>query len=280
MKTPAIIIATIAGSFVYAAGQQNSTRQAPRLSAPTAIDIDWSENLDPQSGVDMHAERIRKSLRMASGSTATTCGSAIWFDPTPLSFDASCGQPVVSPIGTADVNGDGIEENFESSSIPLIFGGPWVGMADVQIQPLVNNRLKHFEVVVGATGPRSTATSVLSTPDAWASQLWNELGIGSDTDGCVDSWIVGAEPLGWADCDGDGDLDLVLRLTAYHRPRGIVSGVCQEVDPIGYPIDRYHWLRNVGFERASPPIAADLNRDGSVDGVDLGILLASWGAQS
>ena len=278
MKTPAIIAtATIAGSIAFAAGQQYSPRTPPSSGGQFANNLLSGKGRAVQSGQEAEEERIGDAFATVLGSSAQTCATATWFDPTPLPFDASCGRPVVTAIRAADVNGDGIQENFESGSIPLIFGGPWLGLSDIQIQPPLTDRLKHFEVVVDTAGPRSTGTSVLATPAEWATQLWDELGIGSDTDGCVDSWLVGAEIYGWADCDGDGDLDLVLRLTAYHRPRRIVSGICQEVEPIGYPIDRYHWLRNVGFEKRSPPLAADLNHDGKVDGADMGLLLYAWG---
>jgi hypothetical protein len=54
------------------------------------------------------------------------------------------------------------------------------------------------------------------------------------------------------DMDSDGDMDLVVSA------------------------DINFWLENTGFQHTNP-IAADLNRDGRVDGADLGRLLVSWG---
>ena len=55
------------------------------------------------------------------------------------------------------------------------------------------------------------------------------------------------------DMDSDGDMDLVV-----------------SADIINF------WLENTGFQHTNP-VAADLNRDGRVDGADLGRLLVSWG---
>jgi hypothetical protein len=62
---------------------------------------------------------------------------------------------------------------------------------------------------------------------------------------------------GLRDIDGDGDLDLVLQL---------------EVEPYAL---YYVWLENTGYE-ASNGVAADINRDGVVDGKDLASVLAAW----
>ena len=278
MKTPAIIASlTAVGSLAYATGQRNLNEPAPSHGTPSV----WSsQSIDgrPNSAatVPNEEERIQATFRMLQGSTAQTCATAAWFDPTPLIFDASCGAPVLTPVGVADVNADGTSDNFQANGIALIYGGIWFGYSDIRIMP-PSTCLKHFQVHVDATGPRSDSTSVWTTPDSWADQIWNELGLGNDTDGCVDSWGVTAEILGWADCDGDKDLDIVVRLKAYHRPRTIVSGSCTEVEPIRYVIDRYHWFRNVGYEHASPPRTADLNGDGRVDGADLGMLMVAWG---
>jgi hypothetical protein len=62
---------------------------------------------------------------------------------------------------------------------------------------------------------------------------------------------------GLRDIDGDGDLDLVLHL---------------EVEPYAL---YYVWLENTGYE-ANNGVAADINRDGVVDGKDLASVLAAW----
>jgi hypothetical protein len=278
MKTPAIIASlSIVGSLAYATGQRHLVEPASTQGTPSALRIRSVDQV--ASSPDMvpnDEERIRATFGLLQGIPAQTCATAAWFDPTPLTFDASCGTPFLTPIDVADVNGDGMADRCQRSPIALIYGGPWFGYSDIRIMP-ASTCLKHFQVHVDATGPRSDSTSVWTTPESWAEQIWNELGISNDTDGCVDSWGVTAEILGWADCDGDKDLDVVVRLQAYHRPRAIVAGSCSEVEPIRYVIDRYHWFRNTGYEKPAQPLAADINGDGRVDGADLGMLLIAWG---
>ena len=66
---------------------------------------------------------------------------------------------------------------------------------------------------------------------------------------------------GWHDCDHDGDLDLVYLLNAT-LPDG----------------SRQIWFENIGYEKPAPPLPADINGDGRVNGADLGLVLAAWGA--
>jgi hypothetical protein len=64
--------------------------------------------------------------------------------------------------------------------------------------------------------------------------------------------------LGWIDADLDGDLDLIAWVY---------------VDSWG----QNFYFENIGYEKPGPPLAADINRDGRVDGADLGLVLVSWG---
>lgn len=64
---------------------------------------------------------------------------------------------------------------------------------------------------------------------------------------------------GWRDLDGDGDLDYVVQL--------FIDDFADE---------SWVWLENTGFEADPPPLAADINQDGVVDGKDLASVLAAW----
>jgi hypothetical protein len=62
--------------------------------------------------------------------------------------------------------------------------------------------------------------------------------------------------------DGDGDLDLVTF---------IQHGASSPTSEVNC------FFENIGYEKPAPPLAADINRDGRVDGADLGMLLIAWG---
>jgi hypothetical protein len=66
------------------------------------------------------------------------------------------------------------------------------------------------------------------------------------------------------DMDEDGDLDVVVFCTARNRDESIRGTMS-------------FWIENTGYEKPAPPIAADINGDGRVDGADLGMLLVAWG---
>jgi hypothetical protein len=74
--------------------------------------------------------------------------------------------------------------------------------------------------------------------------------------------VLNSQLAGWRDMDGDGDLDYIVWVYAYNSTSGTNGQI---------------WFENVGYEKPAPPLAADINRDGRVDGADLGMLLIAWG---
>ena len=68
---------------------------------------------------------------------------------------------------------------------------------------------------------------------------------------------VKAYPMGWRDFDGDGDLDLGVAMLSSGSAMLSV------------------WFENVA-RPAAPLLVGDVNRDGRVNGADLGILLSNW----
>ncbi len=272
------------GCVILAGGRTDTLALASGSSASPVVGVAPHGSTTTQlpskvpfiSAMTEQASTLRHDLTQSASSTNRTCNSAQWFDHEPLPFNAACGRPVVTPLRTADVNGDGQEESFDGGSFTLIVGGPSWG---VPIQVIAASELVIWSKVTATTaGPVSESTSVLSTVtdlNGWAQSLWNELDISNDPDGCTDSWLVGAEILGWADCDADGDLDLVLLLNAEQRVRSPISGNCRETSVVKR-IERYQWLRNSGFQKPAAPNPYDFDHDGSVNTADLSLLLMEF----
>jgi hypothetical protein len=151
------------------------------------------------------------------------------------------------PTSRADVNGDGEEEFFVgyTSFTPISNGGQPVDIGSMT--------LRVSEVVEGDGGPRIEFTPVFP--------------LGTSIGSALPAVIPGIQSavvqlMGWRDMDQDGDLDLLCYIEYQ------IGGSCCE--------SKNYYFENVGFERP-PPLAADINRDGYVNGLDLGLLLGQWG---
>jgi hypothetical protein len=187
---------------------------------------------------------------------AATCDPAAgdsWFVPEfrPISGcmddGGVLGLSLAHPPSFADVNGDGVDEYFR----------PYLGIPFIA-EGAPKNRC--FIARSGVTTDSGKTTAVVTCI------LTTEPLIG---------WVVSQFPdcdrayyyaVGWRDMDNDNDLDLVLT----------VSG--QTAKEITF--ETTGWFENIGYEKPNPPLAADLNGDGWVDGADLGLLLGAWGARS
>jgi hypothetical protein len=245
LKTTAIITAlTFVGSLGFAMSQGSLANQT---GVGTAIAGD-PRGQSPQS----------ETLAMRASSS--TCRPPIdWLAATPKFF-SPCNPGVTRYIGaqriwSADVNGDGTNESFDfagGSGTHVLANGSIVApsaddtamMRTITVSDSSGVRLDEqtvFRVDVVAVG-----TAILQRfPESRGSQTiyFNWEGVS-----------------GWYDCDHDGDLDLVV--------------FCTSPFPDG---SRQIWFENTGYEKPALPVAADLNRDGRVDGADLGMLLIAWG---
>jgi len=106
--------------------------------------------------------------------------------------------------------------------------------------------------------------------------------LGNPAPTCPDQiWIAAFE---WsADCDSDGIVDYGQILRG-ERPDANANGVpdgCEcfaDLNSDGYVQGADLGLVLAAWGAAPAGTAADINRDGAVDGTDLGLLLATWGA--
>ncbi len=244
MKTPAIIASlTVVGSLAFATATPSGT--TPTRSQQR------TETEDATSG-------SHNPSNLAAGPCVPQ--SAEWFATTPRTirrcinpvFDSSSpnysGLVGVVPLGACDVNRDGETEFFDGVGEVRIFT---FGKGATN-HPIL---LKSQEQAVG-TSTLLVHTILLRSSEALALALRAMEPSVNMTDSTV-------QPYGWRDMDRDGDQDLVC----VFRYWGFGGGTGTRMDI---------WFENIGFEQ-SPPLAADLNNDGIVDGADLGILLSVWG---
>lgn len=210
-----------------------------------------------------------------------SCAPLNYFASVPRPFAAGCGPLTTFPLSPADVNGDGTPELWNGTPAETIEGCPW-SLTGSQWSLLAISRLQ-----VTPNGPQPTAASVAwmgseVVPNLMAMLPPATQGCGSDCCGATGAWRLVVSPTGWLDCDDDGDLDLVLRAERLEYGYGCCWPCCSLTIMPGWRVigTVSFWLENIGYERPAPPLAADLNHDGVVDGADLGILLNAWGALS
>lgn len=188
---------------------------------------------------------------VAAADSCQPSSSEGWFSPVFRPIASAPGCPVVNytsqTFNAADVNGDGTDEYF---AFPT--NGEIVSNYEPSTGCLVTN--SRMTEVAGEVEESYVCILSASTVGASFIQRYGEYK------------SVTLSPQGWRDMDADGDLDLVAFtvIPTPDQPSLFFAG----------------WFENIGYEKPTPPLAADLNEDGNVDGVDLGMLLASWGAQS
>ena len=251
MKTPAIIAtATIAGSIAFAAGQQSGGKQSPPM--PSGAQAHSMQEQEPLSGIMQGAQ-----ADCPSGEPIT------WFLLTPHSIECNntngTGMGALGG-GAVDVNGDGRPEFYGGAgdaSRDIVLNGSSTG-ASLSIWV---NRVDPATQM--PTAVRDLVEVIPSSLGQWVLATYPSTTVATVYIADTDDYNFGNRSAGWRDMDADGDLDYLVRL--YVRS-GSASPVYSQI-----------WFENTGYEKSAPPIAADLNGDGQVNGADLGLLLVAWG---
>jgi hypothetical protein len=264
MKTAAIIsTATIAGSIAFAAGQQTGTKQPPVM--PSGSQMHTMQEGMPQA----------RMAQMGGG-----CAPEPWFATTlhPISGEG-CGVLDHLPLQNVDVNGDGTNDLCYPRGLFSDFGGTLGVVATTETGAIESRSTTDFLQVTrfeqSPSGLVFTTNGVLPDLSAALAAKIPEVGNWNPAECSGYHYYITFEPLGWLDCDSDGDLDLIVNWNLWRREYD-PSLPCMPV--VGAAISgQYAWLENIGYEKPAPPLAADLNQDGQVDGADLGLLLVAWG---
>lgn len=221
---------------------------------------------DSPSDQAAEARPRRQPVPAASGCAPTD--TQIWFAPFPNLVDCvSNTYQGVEPLAaqrwrTADVNGDGTTDYLR----PLQGSGGaqyWYAFFLGAPSAEVGNAAIMLERVDQQT-QQLRLTRINLFTSAADIQAWTAANVPAVPNGGIQFNLGYGDWSGWRDMDGDGDLDLLLVVV----PVG---------DTGGSDWLRQIWLENIGYERPAPPLAADLNRDGYVNGLDLGLLLGQWG---
>jgi hypothetical protein len=260
MKTPAIIAtATIAGSIAFAAGQTSISKR--------------SLSTLPQSNHGL------ASTVVAGSSLTITEGCAVgerlnWFiraHRLPQCFAEQWGAASLLERGQyADIDGDGKDDHLIAMHYRDIGTGctavhssyfEWgEGYNTCLVPPFQSYEFPVlWKPVFGVAGEVTVLTlrPVLTNQDVIL-LVTAEVALGN-------SGVNSFKMLGCFDVDGDGDLDLLIH----------ADGLIYESSGQHQPFSNDFWLENNVV--STPPIAADLNHDGRVDGADLSLLLYAWG---
>ncbi len=253
MKTPAVIATlTVAGSLAFAAGQQSGGKQS--VIVP--------------SGALAHSmlAQMPQAQLMAQPDCPPTL-TASWFAPTPRLLE--CNTPYGLNLATirgnaADINGDGRLDFWQSSrsSVLAVFNGrpysatedgPASGVLTVSEVGNIGGSYRVQQLTVSIFAASIGEWCLANLPSPGAPNRMVRIYLYETGQAELIAWS------GWRDIDEDGDLDFVCRATDDATWNAQI------------------WFENIGYEKPAPPVAADINGDGRVDGADLGLLLVAWG---
>jgi hypothetical protein len=255
MRSIAIALNVALAGSVALAAQREGTEQQPRSRAP--------EEQLPSNQAEEAGSRPQPA-REASGCAPTD--EDVWFAPNPRLVECvSIGALAVEPLTAqkwrvADANDDGTNDYFR----PLQ-GSPaqsWVVFAFGEDSPELTQAVIMRESV-DSQSQQLRLTKIKLFSDSTSFRAWCTENLPPvPPSGLLRIYIAYNDWTGWRDMDGDRDLDLLL----------IATDDATWVSQI--------WVENIGFEKPTPPLAADLNGDGWVNGIDLGMLLGAWGRHS
>jgi hypothetical protein len=236
ISTGAGLVALAVGMVATAlfATHRDSTQASAQSTERTAVD---------QSEID-----IRSRSSAASGSTVCEDAALNWLSQTPqlITYCSDLGSIGLLNIGVADLNGDGQAENFTRPNAlhyPVYQG---------QIKTSDAARVYRCEIEILSGGTRTVRYSrVLDTSQVgyWLRERFPS---------CFQVELLAQ---GWADVDGDGDLDLVGHVAVDLGQGGSVNANI--------------WFENTGFQ-SSAPNPYDLDQDGEVGASDISVLLLNY----
>jgi hypothetical protein len=288
MKIAAIVAtATIAGSIAYAAGSQGVVgKQSPVMPSEPEMTTHevaggTAESLPAQSSP------LTTGAYDACGETVINIVSGVprFFAPFCNGASSLNYLPPVLPLSPADVNSDGAPEIYgvgEPGTIAVCGATTqtWAGDSLITRTSVVqtsDGASHRFESVAKVS--EETLKVLVPLTLQWATQ---ECGVNRCEIAFGLKWLR-ISPKGWLDCDNDGDLDMVCTAQGFQVQRNGEDylswegtfWICAQIVTNEGPKVSF-WLENTGFQHTNP-IAADLNRDGRVDGADLSLVLYAWG---
>ncbi len=211
------------------------------------------------------AARPDRSARIGGG-----CGGgqeAAWFAPNPRDIQCAANPSGSNNLGylqcevnaACDINGDGVGDFHElsPSNRDIIVSGVQQTCEGYVLLDRVDSDAsgitsRGFTLNVRVYGPELAAWVYQQYPAVADATVYLRNNTGTK------------EICGWRDMDGDGDRDFCVFVSI-------------RLTNDGYWRQRQVWFENVGYEKPVPPRAADIYRDGRVDGADLGLVLVSWG---
>ena len=254
MKSPAIIVAfTIVGSLAFAAGQA-------RVMPPQVPD---QPSLPPMIGSKQGGSGGEGGVAMQVGDEAecvVLAGEPLnWFTEVHFvnyannncySWTFQLGGVFGANGAAGDVDRDGVPDRLALMANGNLVAPGWIG--NFNLQTFLSGSLVKWTSHVVDGDLRFTAHPVVSPA---VLQLMRDriclFTCGNIECSCDLNW-ASVDIKGLLDVDGDGDLDLVI---STHF--GMIM-----------------WLENTAA--SEPPLAADINKDGVVDGKDLASVLAAW----